>query len=118
MKSFVPFTIAAFAGMANAWWGQLSDEPPIGTVGGPDIQYIFLRDYDTGSTYQGNIVTGWSACTTSECSIRFDETSPGGYDFTANIWRTSDGCHHIDFKGAFNAGQGYCCGSLPCDIGA
>ncbi|CAI7575415.1 unnamed protein product [Penicillium manginii] len=48
----------------------------------------------------------------------FEETSPGGYGFGALVWRTSDGCHNIDFQGALNSGHGYCCGSLPCDITA
>jgi hypothetical protein len=49
---------------------------------------------------------------------RFDETSPGGYSFYAKLWKTSDGCHNIDFGGALGSGHGYCCGSLPCDISA
>jgi hypothetical protein len=48
----------------------------------------------------------------------FEETSDGGYGFNALIWRTSNGCHNIDFKGALDAGHGYCCGSLPCYITA
>jgi hypothetical protein len=67
MKSSTLLNIAAFAGMANAWWGQLRDNPPIGTVGGPDIQDLFLRDYNTGSTYQATIVYGWDGCTKSPC---------------------------------------------------
>lgn len=48
----------------------------------------------------------------------FVETSPGGYKFTARMWRTYDGCHNIDFDGALDAGHGWCCGKLPCDIKA
>lgn len=48
----------------------------------------------------------------------FNEDTPGGYYFSASLWRTSDGCHNIDFEGALSAGHGYCCGSLPCDISA
>lgn len=50
--------------------------------------------------------------------ISFYETSAGGYEFGALMWRTSDGCHNIDFEGALDAGHGYCCGSLPCDFSA
>jgi hypothetical protein len=48
----------------------------------------------------------------------FVETSPGGYKFTARMWRTHDGCHNLDFDGALDAGHGWCCGKLPCDIKA
>jgi hypothetical protein len=47
----------------------------------------------------------------------FVETSPGGYDFDARVWKTKDGCYNIDFDDAFGgAGHGWCCGQLPCDI--
>lgn len=46
----------------------------------------------------------------------FYETSPGGYNFNGKMWRTSDGCHNIDFLGSLGSGHGFCCGSLPCDF--
>ncbi|KAI0123324.1 hypothetical protein BJ170DRAFT_687339 [Xylariales sp. AK1849] len=44
------------------------------------------------------------------------ETSPGGYNFNAKFWQTSDGCNNIDFEGAFNLGHEWCCGGAPCDL--
>lgn len=46
------------------------------------------------------------------------ETSPGGYNFNAQFWVTSDGCANIDFEGALSAGHGWCCGGMPCDLTA
>ncbi|KAJ5286780.1 hypothetical protein N7478_002466 [Penicillium angulare] len=110
-------TVAALAGSANAFYGQMAASAYELNEGG-NYQIIYLTDYNTGSTYQGTLWGGFNACTSTECSAGFSETSPGGYDFTAALWRTSDGCHNIDFNGAFSAGHGYCCGSLPCDFSA
>lgn len=48
--------------------------------------------------------------------LSFEGTSPGGYGFGANVWRTSDNCYNIDFKGALDSVHCYCCGS--CDTTA
>ncbi|RFU79711.1 hypothetical protein TARUN_2517 [Trichoderma arundinaceum] len=117
MRPFIFFGIAALPGIAAAWNGQVAAGKKFLTEGG-DYQYIYLTDYTTGSTYEALLYGGFDGCTTSECSVGFAETSPGGYDFTAYVWRTPDGCHNIDFKGAFDAGHGYCCGSLPCNLSA
>ncbi|CEJ60717.1 hypothetical protein PMG11_09280 [Penicillium brasilianum] len=85
---------------------------------GTNFQTISLTDYNTGSNYSGMLWGGLNACTTSECPIRFHETSAGGYTFNAKMWRTSNGCHNIDFEGALDAHHVYCCGSLPRDFTA
>ncbi|KAJ5663983.1 hypothetical protein N7507_004714 [Penicillium longicatenatum] len=110
-------TAAALVGQASAFYGQMAASAYEANEGGT-FQIIYLTDYNTGSTYSGTLRGGFNGCASSECSIDFYETSPGGYNFEALMWRTSDGCHNIDFEGAFSAGHGYCCGSLPCDISA
>ncbi|KAJ5666873.1 hypothetical protein N7462_011282 [Penicillium macrosclerotiorum] len=115
----IPFILSAAAliGHASAFYGQMAASAYEANEGGV-FQIIYLTDYNSGSTYSGTLYGGFNSCTSSECSIDFYETSPGGYDFTALMWRTSDGCHNINFEGALSAGHGYCCGSLPCDFTA
>ncbi|KAM0255680.1 hypothetical protein ACHAQJ_005524 [Trichoderma viride] len=107
--------VAALAGPAAAFYGQLAAGTLAVTGEGPASQPVYLTDYNTGSTYAGRLTFGFSA---TENSVQFDETSAGGYDFYALLWKTSDGCHNIDFQGALGAGHGWCCGSLPCDLTA
>ncbi|KAJ5766439.1 uncharacterized protein N7511_004055 [Penicillium nucicola] len=118
MKVLSFLSALALAGSAAAWNGQLAADAYNSGEGGQVTQEIHLTDYATGSTYQGWLYGGFNGCTTTECSVYFEENSGGNYQFTAKLWRTSDGCHNIDFQGAFDAGHGYCCGSLPCDISA
>jgi hypothetical protein len=68
MKFFALFTIAAFSGMANAWYGQLAAGPKRASEG-PIYQDIYLTDYATGSTYTGTLVDGFDACTRSQCPV-------------------------------------------------
>ncbi|KAL7901046.1 hypothetical protein HDV63DRAFT_364866 [Trichoderma sp. SZMC 28014] len=117
MKAYILLSVAALCGSATAFWGQLAAGAIQGSEGG-DYQYIYLTDYDTGSQYETLLHDGFSGCVSSPCSVGFGETSPGGYNFNALLWRSSDGCHHIDFQGALDSHSGSCCGSLPCDIGA
>ncbi|KAJ5634843.1 hypothetical protein N7528_002685 [Penicillium herquei] len=117
MKFPILLTAAALAGHAHAFYGQMAASAYEENEGGI-FQVIYLTDYNTGSTYSGTLYGGFNDCTSYECTVDFYETSSGGYDFPALMWRTSDGCHNIDFEGAFDAGHGYCCGSLPCDFTA
>ncbi|KAL6908792.1 hypothetical protein GGI43DRAFT_429610 [Trichoderma evansii] len=118
MKAYTLLSIAAFCGPATAFWGQLSIGQVWESEGG-EYQNIDLLDYSTGSTYEvQDLHDGFSGCVSTPCSVEFYETSSGGYNFPALLWRSSDGCHHIDFQGALGSGAGYCCGSLPCNIGA
>ncbi|KAJ5748779.1 uncharacterized protein N7511_010475 [Penicillium nucicola] len=110
-------TALALANQASAFYGQMAASAYEANEGGT-FQIIYLTDYNTGSTYSGTLYGGFNSCTSSECAVIFHETSAGTYGFTAEMWRTSDGCHNIDFQGAFDAGHGYCCGSLPCDFSA
>ncbi|KAJ5628229.1 hypothetical protein N7490_010457 [Penicillium lividum] len=110
-------TVATLASYASAFSGQMAASAYEANEGGV-FQIIYLTDYTSGSTYSGTLYGGFNGCASSECSVDFYETSPGGYEFTALMWRTSDGCHNIDFEGALSAGHGYCCGSLPCDFTA
>ncbi|PNP48043.1 hypothetical protein TGAM01_v200423 [Trichoderma gamsii] len=107
--------VAALAGPAAAFWGQMAAGNLEVTGEGPASQTITLTDYNTGSKYSGQLVGGFSG---NGKSVFFNEITPGGYYFYASLWRTSDGCHNIDFEGALSAGHGFCCGSLPCDLGA
>ncbi|KAL6891959.1 hypothetical protein GGI43DRAFT_387197 [Trichoderma evansii] len=107
--------VAALAGPAAAFWGQMAVVALQVTGEGPASQTITLTDYNTGSQYSGQLLYGFSS---TGQNVFFDEITPGGYSFYASLWKTSDGCHNIDFEGALSAGHGYCCGSLPCDISA
>ncbi|KAJ5752488.1 hypothetical protein N7520_009405 [Penicillium odoratum] len=110
-------TVATLASYASAFTGQMAASAYEENEGGV-FQIIYLTDYTSGSTYSGTLFGGFDGCTTGECIVDFSETSSGGYEFHALMWRTSDGCHNIDFEGALDAGHGYCCGSLPCDFTA
>ncbi|KAJ6085225.1 hypothetical protein N7499_004854 [Penicillium canescens] len=116
----VPCFLGALAlvGSAAAWNGQLSADAYNPGEGGTITQEIHLLDYTTGSRYDGVLYGGFNACTSTQCSVYFQEVSGGNYQFSTKVWRTNDGCHNIDFLGAFDAGHGYCCGSLPCNISA
>ncbi|KAL7927158.1 hypothetical protein ACQKWADRAFT_99681 [Trichoderma austrokoningii] len=108
--------VAALAGPATAFRGQLAagsiaTNSPSETTS----QTIYLTDYNTGSKYSAQLDGGFSSYGKE---VFFVETTPGSYDFSASLWRTSDGCHNIDFQGAFGANHGYCCGSLPCNFSA
>ncbi|KAJ5928366.1 hypothetical protein N7466_007322 [Penicillium verhagenii] len=124
MKFPVLLSAVALAGHAHAFYGKMtasdyeSSVPKGGTGVSEVLQYITLTDLNTGSMYEGVLEGGFDGCTSEECSIYFVETTTGDYNFYALMWRTSDGCHNIDFEGAFSAGHGYCCGSLPCDFSA
>ncbi|KAJ6108582.1 hypothetical protein N7523_009905 [Penicillium sp. IBT 18751x] len=117
MKLPILLSAVVLAGHASAFYGQMADSANMINEGG-NYQLIYLTDYNTGSTYTGTLYGGFNACTSQECTVSFHETSSGGYQFKALMWRTSDGCHNIDFQGALSAGHGYCCGSLPCDFSA
>ncbi|KAJ0426201.1 hypothetical protein BJY00DRAFT_307698 [Aspergillus carlsbadensis] len=111
------WTGLALASHASAFWGQMAASGYSGE--GTPWQNIYLTDYNTGSTYQGILWGGFNGCSGgTECDVNFSETSAGGYNFQAKVWRSNDGCHNIDFEGAFSAHHGYCCGSLPCDFSA
>ncbi|KAM0515772.1 hypothetical protein ACHAPE_005851 [Trichoderma viride] len=107
--------IAALAGPAAAFYGQMAASAMTVSGEGPAYQLITLTDYNTGSIYSGDLNYGFSS---TQESVYFGEDTPGGYDFYALVWRTNDGCHNIDFQGALSSGHGYCCGSLPCDLTA
>ncbi|KAJ5646739.1 hypothetical protein N7490_003111 [Penicillium lividum] len=120
MKFPVLLSAVALAGHARAFYGRMtaSSYEGIGIGVSGIFQIITLTDLNTGSMYEGVLEGGFDGCTSFECSVGFDETTVGDYNFNALMWRTSDGCHNIDFEGAFSAGHGYCCGSLPCDFSA
>ncbi|KAL2837945.1 hypothetical protein BJY01DRAFT_251176 [Aspergillus pseudoustus] len=92
---------------AHAFKGEMSASNYWTDGGSPNwaSQTVHLKDSLTGSTYEGKLLGGFNC---------FHETSEGNYQFTANMWKTKDGCHNIDFLGALDAHHGYCCGSLPC----
>ncbi|EAW13690.1 uncharacterized protein ACLA_044100 [Aspergillus clavatus NRRL 1] len=117
MKFPVLLTAAAFVGQAAAFWGQMDTSDWLGNEGG-SYKYVYLKDYNTGSTYRAYVHGGWDACASNHCTVQFTETSKGTYTFNAQLWRTSNGCHNIDFEGALDAHHGYCCGALPCDLAA
>ncbi|KAL2808060.1 hypothetical protein BJX63DRAFT_436447 [Aspergillus granulosus] len=121
--------IAALFTSAHAFKGEMraGDYWTDGASPNWASQTIYLKDDLTGSTYEGKLLGGFNWCITRECKVRFarwavrgsfHETSEGGYQFTANMWKTNDGCHNIDFLGALDANHGYCCGSLPCQFTA
>ncbi|KAL6892314.1 hypothetical protein GGI43DRAFT_430081 [Trichoderma evansii] len=118
-SSYVLLNIAAFCGAANGFWGQLSAKPKQEDEGGI-YQWLYLTDYNTGSQYAAQLTGGFGACAPKQCSAVFFEIndSAGHYSFSSLVWRSSDGCHHIDFQGDLDSHAGYCCGSLPCDISA
>ncbi|KAF3404534.1 hypothetical protein DPV78_002044 [Talaromyces pinophilus] len=105
----------------SAWYGSVTKGDDCGSGGCSG--YLDLTDYNTGSTYW----CGWiypdssSACSGSgnACSITCYETSPGGYNFPIQYWKTSDGCQNINFEGAFGgAGHGWCCDPTSCSLTA
>ncbi|KAK3322955.1 hypothetical protein B0H66DRAFT_639273 [Apodospora peruviana] len=109
-------TIALFAGSSAAFWGQLN---LVGRCPGEGcFTYLTLRDYNTGSTYDCGIVNPGYCNSPGKCTNTCTETSPGGYNFNVQYWQTSDGCENVDFLGALDAHHGWCCGGVPCDIGA
>jgi hypothetical protein len=61
--------VAAFTGHATAFNGQMAASDYISFPGGIQEQYIYLTDYNTGSTYQGTLVGGFDGCTTTQCSV-------------------------------------------------
>ncbi|KAJ5372855.1 hypothetical protein N7517_004861 [Penicillium concentricum] len=119
MKIPVLFAAAIFTGRATAFWGQLKAGPYNDGEGGMIAQDIYVTDYNTGSVYYTLLDGGFDACATGQCDVFFQEESGDkSYYFSARLWRTTNGCHNIDFLGALDAHHGYCCGSLPCDIAA
>ncbi|KAH8124907.1 hypothetical protein ACSS6W_005149 [Trichoderma asperelloides] len=110
---FAALGLLALTGSVAAFNGQVSTWLEAGGEG-PGILHIYLTDYDAGSTYEGRDYTGGLSSQGQE--VGFVETSPGGYNWSASVWQTSDGCFNIDFQGAFGAGHEYCCGGLPCDL--
>ncbi|KAJ5896425.1 uncharacterized protein N7473_005824 [Penicillium subrubescens] len=117
MKFPAFLSAVALFGHASAFYGQMSASDYFINEGGV-YQNVYLKDDKTGSTYSGYLRGGFNGCTSSPCNLQFSETSAGGYAFYASMWRTSDGCHNIDFQGALDSHHGYCCGSLPCDFSA
>ncbi|KAL7948050.1 hypothetical protein V8C42DRAFT_316518 [Trichoderma barbatum] len=111
MKVSALFSTVALAGAASAWNGQMASK----NKQADGTQTITMRDYTTGSTYDATLSGGFTG---TPRTVLFVETSPGGYRFAADLWKTSDGCHNINFNGAFDAGHGWCCGSLPCNLQA
>ncbi|RFU24879.1 hypothetical protein B7463_g11463, partial [Scytalidium lignicola] len=109
-------TLAILAGNASAFYGQLSLDEEC-SEGCNTV--LNILDHHAGSTYTCGAVNP-SFCThEGACKVLCQETSKGGYNWNAEFWQTSDGCHNINFEGAFGgAGHGYCCGGAPCNIGA
>ncbi|KAL3490341.1 hypothetical protein BJX62DRAFT_238154 [Aspergillus germanicus] len=112
--------IASIFTSAHAFKGDMGASEYWTDGGSPNwaSQTIYLTDNYTKSTYEGKLLGGFNWCVTRQCKVNFHETSEGGYQFTANMWKTNDGCHNIDFLGALDAHHGYCCGSLPCQFTA
>ncbi|PTB39917.1 uncharacterized protein TrAFT101_005045 [Trichoderma asperellum] len=116
--SYLFHNIAAFSGAANAFWGQMAAEPKHEDEGGV-YQWVHLTDYNTGSRYSTQLPGGFDGCASPfACYPVFREDSGGSYNFHSKVWRSADGCHHIDFQGGLDAHEGWCCGSLPCDFSA
>ncbi|UKZ95521.1 uncharacterized protein TrAFT101_010356 [Trichoderma asperellum] len=116
MKVAVIFgAVAALAGPATAFYGQMAASALTVSGEGPAYQLITLTDYNTGSIYSGDLNGGFRS---EQATFFFGEDTPGGYDFYALMWETDDGCYNINFQGALSAGHGWCCGSLPCDFTA
>jgi hypothetical protein len=59
----------ALAGSAAAWNGQLSADAYNPGEGGQITQELHLVDYTTGSRYDGVLIGGFNACTSTECSV-------------------------------------------------
>jgi hypothetical protein len=66
-SSTVLSAVAALAGPAAAFWGQLAAGTLAVTGEGPASQPIYLTDYNTGSTYSGRLTFGFTA---SENSVQ------------------------------------------------
>ncbi|KAJ5911666.1 uncharacterized protein N7473_000969 [Penicillium subrubescens] len=120
MKFCILLGAVSLAGYASAFWGQMAASDYENDNGQTTIhQIITLTDYNTGSIYTGLLPGGFNGCVASHCAVTFGEAYGNGfYKFKASMWKTNDGCHNIDFQGALDAGHGYCCGSLPCDLSA
>lgn len=71
MKASLLFgAAAAFAGRAAAFYGQMAAGDYIYLDGGSE-QYVYLTDYNTGSTYSGWFSPGFNGCVDVECGIEF-----------------------------------------------
>ncbi|KAK4212298.1 hypothetical protein QBC37DRAFT_425212 [Rhypophila decipiens] len=106
-------TVSFFTGISSAFNGQLR----LDTVCSEGCNTVLnLRDYDTGSTYTCGVLVPSFCSYEGRCPVICRETSPGGYNFNAQFWQTSDGCDNIDFEGALDSHHEYCCGGAPCDI--
>ncbi|KAK3317506.1 hypothetical protein B0T19DRAFT_405198 [Cercophora scortea] len=109
--------LAFFTGSSTAFWGQLRLD--YSCPGEGCFTTLNIKDYNTGSTYTCGAVNPSYCTSEGKCPVYCQETSPGGYNWNAQFWQTTDGCDNMDFLGAFGgAGHGYCCGGAPCDIGA
>ncbi|KAM0253872.1 hypothetical protein ACHAQJ_007101 [Trichoderma viride] len=53
-------SVLALTGTASAWYGQMSAGPIVTGEGGPN-QQIYLTDYNTGSTYAGDLSPGFTS---------------------------------------------------------
>lgn len=51
---FSALSLLALTGPAAAWWGQVYTQYQGGNEGG-GIFWVYLTDYDTGSTYTGEL---------------------------------------------------------------
>ncbi|KAJ5938235.1 hypothetical protein N7454_004577 [Penicillium verhagenii] len=109
---------AALVGSVTAFTGSMAASAYAYSSSGLYEQIITLTDFTSGSVYEGYLWGGFNECTSTECTVDFSEITDGNYAFAALMWRTSDGCHNIDFEGALSSEHGYCCGSLPCDFTA
>lgn len=57
---------ATFGGHAAAFYGQMAASDYIYLDGGVE-QYVYLTDYNTGSTYSGLFSPGFNGCVEKEC---------------------------------------------------
>ncbi|KAJ5865375.1 uncharacterized protein N7529_007291 [Penicillium soppii] len=69
MKFSAVFGAFALTGQAAAWYGQLSADAYNQGEGGQISQNLYLVDYTTGSKYNGFLVGGFNACTSTECGV-------------------------------------------------
>ncbi|KAJ5378149.1 uncharacterized protein N7496_005558 [Penicillium cataractarum] len=60
--------ITSLASHATAFYGQMAASGYIDINGFP-YQYVYLTDYNTGSTYQGLTTPGFNGCTDVHCGI-------------------------------------------------
>ncbi|KAH8601585.1 hypothetical protein B0O99DRAFT_195834 [Bisporella sp. PMI_857] len=114
-------TVLAFlTGKATAVYGQLYYGPLECAGEGGCYEPLYVKDYNTGSIYNCGRGYGSGCTATSKCDSCWQQGT-GGYNFGIKTWRTAN-CFHIDFLGALDSGDEWCCGAnggpayLPCDI--